>query len=241
VLVQAGVPAPSAVGSLVVDMTVSIASQFVFTLVGLGLLAFASTDMVIIGRVALGIAATVPVVIALLFIQKVGFFGLLSRLLHLLFGPKWAGWVGDPRQLDRAIRALYRRRDRIFGCFIGQTIGWFVAGGEVWLVLYFLGSPLSFSAAIAIEALAQAVSSAGFVVPGALGLQEGGFLIFGEAFGLSADTALALALARRVRDLLLFAPAVLIWQAREGKRLFLTSPSAPALGAVSASQETPAE
>ena len=89
-----GVPAPAAVGSIIVDMTVSMASQFVFTLVGLAVLAVYSTDLVIVGRVALGIAATVPIVIALLIIQKIGFFGLLYKLLTLLFGPKLAGWVG---------------------------------------------------------------------------------------------------------------------------------------------------
>ena len=220
-----GVPAPSAVGSIIVDMTVSMASQFVFTLLGLGLLALTSTDMVIVGRVALGIAATVPIVIALLIIQRIGFFGLLYKLLTLLFGPKLAGWAGAPRLLDRAIKALYRRRPRVIQCFLWQTVGWVVGSGEIWLALYFFGQPVSLATALAIESLAQAVASAGFVVPGALGIQEGGFLLFGEAFGLSADTALALALARRVRDLLLFAPAVLIWQFGEGRRL-LKAPAA---------------
>jgi putative membrane protein len=217
---QAGVPAPSAGASLVVDMTVSMATQFLFTIIGLILLAISSTDMVTIGRVALGIGATIPVVVALLFVQKIGFFGLLSKLLHLLFGPRLAGWVGDPRQLDRSIRVLYRRRTRIWRCGTWQMLGWIVSSGEIWLFLYFLGHPVSIMAAIAIEALAQAVSSAGFMVPGALGIQEGAFLLFGGAFGLSAETALALSLARRFRDLLLFAPAMLVWQVGEGKRLF---------------------
>jgi putative membrane protein len=215
-----GVPAASAIASLVVDMTVSMATQFLFTIVGLILLAIVSTDMVTVGRVALGIGATIPVVIALLFVQKVGFFGLLSKLLHVLFGPRLAGWVGDPRQLDRSIKTLYRRRARIWTCAAWQMAGWFVGAGEIWLFLIFLDHPVSLTAAIAIEALAQAVNSAGFMIPGALGIQEGAFLLFGQAFGLSADTALALSLARRFRDLLLFTPAVLTWQIGEGRRLF---------------------
>jgi putative membrane protein len=219
VLSQTGVRMASSVASIVVDMTVSMATQFVFTLVGLGLLALTSTDMVMVIRVGLGIAATVPVVIALLFVQKIGFFGLLSRLLHLLFGPKLAGWVGNPRQLDRSIHVLYRCRGRIWSCSLWQMAGWVAGSGEIWLMLYFLGHPVPVYAAIAIEALAQAISSAGFMVPGALGIQEGGFMLFGQAFGLSADTALALALARRVRDLVMFAPAVLLWQGLEGRKL----------------------
>ena len=220
---QQGVPAASAIASLVVDMTVSMATQFLFTIIGLILLAISSTDMVTIGRVALGIGATIPVVVALLVVQKIGFFGLLSKLLHILFGPKLASWVGDPRQLDRSIRVIYRSRARIWRCGVWQMAGWFVGAGEIWLFLLFLQHPVSPMAAIAIEALAQAVNSAGFMVPGALGIQEGAFLLFGQAFGLSADTALALSLARRFRDLLLFTPMVLVWQLREGKRLFIST------------------
>ncbi len=98
-------------------------------------------------------------------------------------------------------------------------MGWIVGSGEIWIILIVLGHPVSLADAVAIEALAQAVSSAGFIVPGALGIQEAGFMLFGSAFGLSADTALAMALARRVRDLLIFAPALLAWQVMQGRRL----------------------
>jgi putative membrane protein len=222
-LTNGGVPAASAVASLVVDMTISMVTQFAFTLAGLALLALASTDIVTVGRVALGIAATVPIVIAMLVVQKVGFFALLSRLLSLLFGPKLASWVGNPRQLDRSIRVLYRSPRRIRACGWWQMAGWIAGAGEIWLILYFLGHPVSIAASVAIEALAQAVSSVGFIVPGALGIQEGGFMLFGQALGLSADTALALALARRVRDLLIFVPALLVWQVGEGRRLLKTN------------------
>jgi hypothetical protein len=63
-----------------------------------------------------------------------------------------------------------------------------------------------------IESLIQAVSSAAFFVPGALGVQEGGFILIGGALGLSPPTSLALAGARRIRDLLIFLPGLLAWQ-----------------------------
>jgi len=60
--------------------------------------------------------------------------------------------------------------------------------------------------------LIQAISSAAFAVPGALGVQEAGFLAIGAAFGIDAPTALALAAARRVRDVIVFFPGLLAWQ-----------------------------
>ncbi len=67
--------------------------------------------------------------------------------------------------------------------------------------------------------MVQAASSAAFVVPGALGVQEAAFLAAGSAVGLPASVALAAALFRRARDVLVFVPALVAWQAEEGRRL----------------------
>jgi hypothetical protein len=55
----------------------------------------------------------------------------------------------------------------------------------------------------------------GFFVPGGLGVQEGGFVLIGGALGLDPATSLALAGARRIRDLLIFAPGLVAWQVAE--------------------------
>jgi len=52
-------------------------------------------------------------------------------------------------------------------------------------------------------------------VPGGLGVQEGGFILIGGALGLDPATCLALAGARRIRDLLIFVPGLLAWQIAE--------------------------
>ncbi len=87
------------------------------------------------------------------------------------------------------------------------------------MLLAFLGHPVAPADAIAVEAIVQALSSAAFLVPGALGVQEGGFAAAGAALGLPPETALALALGRRARDILVFVPALVAWQWREGRWL----------------------
>ena len=42
--------------------------------------------------------------------------------------------------------------------------------------------------------------SAGFAVPGALGIQEGGFILLGSMFGLGAANAVALSLVKRLPE-----------------------------------------
>ena len=78
-----------------------------------------------------------------------------------------------------------------------------------------LGADATFAQAFVIEALIQLVSSAAFLVPGALGVQEGGFVLIGGLLGFDAPTCLALAGARRVRDLLFYVPGLLAWQVAE--------------------------
>jgi uncharacterized membrane protein YbhN (UPF0104 family) len=56
-------------------------------------------------------------------------------------------------------------------------------------------------------------------VPGALGAQEGGLVLFGAVIGIPADLALAVALAKRVRELALGLPGLAAWQWVEGRRL----------------------
>jgi putative membrane protein len=219
-MIRRGIGPATTVATLVVDTTLGIATQFLVTLVGLALLAAHAPDQAIVARAAMGAALAVPIVAGLLLVQRIGFFELLRRARHFLLGDaEWALLAGRPMQIDRAVRMLYRRRSRVLLCCVYQTAGWIAGAGEIYLALGYLGHPVSLSDAFILEALAQAAASAAFVVPGAIGVQESSFLLFGQLLGLGPETALALALARRVRDLLMFLPALLAWQVLEGRRL----------------------
>jgi uncharacterized membrane protein YbhN (UPF0104 family) len=122
-------------------------------------------------------------------------------------------------QLDRAVHIMYRRKSRVLICGFWQLAGWFAGIGEVWLALYFLGHPLGLAECFMIEALVQASASAGFAIPGALGIQEGGFVLSGGALGLPPEISVALAMIRRCRDIILFVPGLIAWQIGEGRGL----------------------
>ncbi len=51
-----------------------------------------------------------------------------------------------------------------------------------------------------------------FLDAGALGVQEGGLVMLGRVIGLGPETALALSLAKRVRELVLGIPGLIAWQ-----------------------------
>jgi putative membrane protein len=208
-----------AIAITVVELTLSIAAIFVF--VALGVLAFALrvSDHGIVTQLAWGLALSSPLIGVLAVVQKIGFFGLLARLFRALFRDKWTAFAGNAARLDRAVAAIYRRHRRAVLCGVLQFVAWSLGAVEVWLSLTFLGHPLSLLESAMIEALIQGSASAAFAIPGALGVQEASFLLFGGMLGLSPATAAALAVMRRCRDLLCYAPGLVAWQAHEGKRL----------------------
>ena len=96
---------------------------------------------------------------------------------------------------------------------------WFVGALEVLVALYLMGYPVSFADAVVIESLGQAVRAAAFLVPGALGVQEAGFVAICSAFGIPAAPALALSLVKRVPELVVGPPFLFVWHAYEAKAL----------------------
>ena len=201
-----------AIASIIVDMVLSTVSQFAFAVLGFCLLLEATGATPLVVHIAYGLAAATPLGILLVVVQQAGLLERATRLLDKLAAGRLAHMVGHSARIDRAIRTMYRRRGAIVACLAWRSAGWVVASGEIWLALRFLGYPATLVQAVAIEALIQAVSAAAFVVPGALGVQEGGFLLIAAAFGIGAPMALALAAARRLRDLVVFFPGLLAWQ-----------------------------
>ena len=72
---------------------------------------------------------------------------------------------------------------------------------------------------LVIESLGQAIRSAAFFVPGAIGVQEGGFMAVGILFGIGPEVGLAVSLIKRIREVGLGVPALVAWKALEGRRL----------------------
>lgn len=90
---------------------------------------------------------------------------------------------------------------------------------EVAIVLACIGGhPVDLTEVVVIEALGQAIKAAAFLVPSGLGVQEGGLVLVCGLFGIDGGTALALSLAKRVPDVVLGLPALLVWQNLEARR-----------------------
>ncbi|MDD3370272.1 MAG: flippase-like domain-containing protein [Alphaproteobacteria bacterium] len=220
-MTASGMRRNTAIAITIAELTLSIAAVFLFIAGGVLLFALRVSDKNVTLQLVWGLVLSLPLLAALAAVQKIGFFGLLSRLFRTMFRDKWAKMAGNAARLDRAVATVYRRKNRAIACFLWQFAAWAVGSVEIWLALVFLGHPLPFMEAVMIEALIQGSVSVAFAIPGALGVQEAGFLVFGGLLGLPHETSAALAVIRRCRDLLCYAPALVVWQVQEGKRLLI--------------------
>lgn len=218
VLTFRGAAAGVAGGSAVVDLTVEALTQFLFTVLGLALLLLGNHDESTVRWVLVGLAILGPALAGFVLAQRWGMFLLFERLLERLAGK--FGWptLALARGLHDSITAIYRdRRGLSVSCLL-HLLSWIFGAGEVWLALKFMGHPVDLRTAFILESLGQAVRSAAFAVPGALGVQEGGYLLLVGLFGLRPEVGLALSLVKRARDVLLGLPALAAWQVIEGGR-----------------------
>jgi len=230
-----GMPAPIAGASVMVDLTVSVFAQIVFTLLGLALLLLAMEQDDITASALVGLAIIGMLIGTFFIIQRRGLFVAASRLLERLFdGRDWSALIGSAVATDQIVSDYYSRRRLLLVASGWRLLGWGAGVGEVWLAMYFLGAPVSLLEAFLLESLGQAIRAAAFMVPGALGVQEGGFLLLGAILGLTPETALALSLCKRVRELLLGVPGLIAWQFATGRDLWMRrrgGSSSPAVAA----------
>ena len=214
-LAQRGVPTPTAAASVIVEGLLTLVSLYVFIALGLLALVHAAPAFHGVGSILLGLFIGLPIIVVVALLLRYGsVFERASRLLEGMFGrdAPWLNLLQHSSRLDAEIRRFYRPRARLL-----RTIGWQVAGLlagtlETWLALRWLAHPVTPAAALALEALTQAIRNFAFLVPSGLGLQEVGLLALGAVLGVNGPTALALSLAKRMRDILFGVPSLLTWQ-----------------------------
>jgi len=224
-----GVPGAQAAASMVVDTTIGVATQLIFVISGVGLLLMRSTErsaLLLAWIVLIGTGVFIVLIAAFVLFQHRGLFAGFANLARRLVAEKWLStFAASASAIDDAVAAAYRSGWSILRATILRLIGWAAGAGEIWLVMQSLGHPLGMLDAFTLESLSSGVRVATFMVPGALGALEGSFILFGALFGLPAQTALAISLSKRVRELALGLPGLFVWHWIEGHYLLRRSES----------------
>lgn len=226
-----GVPGTLAAASILVDMLIQVGTQALFVLIGVVLL------MQVEGDSAASLAAWAMRALGITAALLAGFFlfqrspiirGVERRIGELgrrfLRDEAEAAPGGSPPSeagVHAALDAVWapKRWPLLAQGALLHLLVWLLGAVEIWIALTCMGvHGLTLSEIVIIEALSQAIKSAAFPVPSGLGVQEGGFVLVGSLFGIDPGTAIALSLAKRVPDIVLGLPSLMLWQTLEARR-----------------------
>lgn len=217
-LLRAGVPPPRVYASFVVDLTTEMASQLVYTL--FSLLAMAPLLM---GADAAGLRPAIVGGTAVMF-GCIFLFMRMQKVVLALAGRIAARFLPETTVLGEVqaeLSRIYAQRGRVLAAFLFNLAAWTASGVGAWFALKLMGSDIALWKVLSLEGVIFALRSMAFVIPGAIGVQEAAYVLVAPLFGLAPEAALALSLAKRARDLVIGAAALLAWQLRESRDLFV--------------------
>lgn len=127
--------------------------------------------------------------------------GLLGRASHLI---AWTGLVKSAAELgrlDSAVAGFYRQHRMRLGLSTGwHFLGWAWSALETYMIMAFLGLPVTLTDAAIIEAFGTGVRFASFMIPAHMGALEGGHVASFVALGFEASAGLSFSIVRRVRE-----------------------------------------
>ena len=215
---RAGLSLDIAVASLMLDATIEMISQIIFMALGLALLLAAAPQLQVVEWALATLLLAVLADAAFIAVQRSGGMKLVEFVIAKL-ASRWPRFLplAEAKLHDRLMR-LHRHRRAASVSFLMHFGSWMLGAAEIWLILFAFGQPVSLAKCVIVESLSTVGRSAGFFVPGALGTQEVALLLVGKLVGLTPETAILIAIVKRLRDVLVGVPGLLVWVGVDGFR-----------------------
>jgi putative membrane protein len=215
-LARFGIAANSAIASVLIDIFLQVVCLMIFLLAGLGIVLDLVGAHRLTGISIVILVIAVPAVTGFFLTLNFGAFETVVRWL-VAFDEKrqWPAFnhVAD---LGDRLQEIWRNPRNLSVSFLVHLVTVFFRRYRSLDCTRIHGLSVE---AVAIESLGQGARAAAFVLPGGLGVQDGTLVAASAAFGVPAEVALAVALIKRVPDLVLGIPALLAWQTLEGRQL----------------------
>jgi putative membrane protein len=213
------VPGALAAASVIVDILVQAATQFLFAVAGLLVLVALGADATVARIAAIGLGLGGLLLAGFYLAQRRGGQRVLRLVITRLAGNRQWRVLGTIDAVYQNLAAIYAARSDLVASFVVHMVGWIIGVAEVLIVFACMGHPVSLAEAMVIESLLHAIRGAAFAIPGALGAQEGGLVLLCAIFGIPPEQAIALSLVKRAADVALGVPGLVGWQMLEWGRL----------------------
>ncbi len=213
-----GLDPGAAAAGVIVEMVLTFMATYLFAGFGLLLLFGVENAAQEFHRVLLVLIFTLPAPVILFVLLRNGsVFTRIENHLQPLVGI--SAMSEGAASLDRELRGMLDHHSNVCIVLLLHFVALVSGSFEIWLALRLFGHPVSASDAVILESMCQALRTLAFLVPAGLGVQEAGLVIFGHLLGVSSELALAVSLAKRLREVLCGLPALASWQWTEGRRL----------------------
>ena len=213
-----GLPVAQASASIIVEILLTLFAIYLFFVVGVWLLLQGGMSFHEHSRLLLALVLTLPVPLVTAWLLRYG--SIFERMHGFLLGLVGTSPLSEGvAALDREIRAILGRYRALLATGFLQFVGLLSGSFEIWFALRLFGHAVDWRAAVVLESLTQAIRHVAFVIPAGLGVQEAGLIIFGKTLGIDAELALAVSMAKRVREVLLGVASLLSWQWMEGRQV----------------------
>jgi uncharacterized protein (TIRG00374 family) len=198
-----GVSYTEGTASLLLIQTVNSLAQVPFLVTAVGFLVHRHLLPAAPERIILGAAVVIS-----------GFMVFVLVALHSRLLAAFHAWLEQSRwsRFDKALRVLEDIEGRLFffmresprrfaASYILAFSTWMSGAVEMFILFRFLGYPIAFTDAWMVEGIVSIARSVSFFIPAHLGFQDGAIALLGTALTGSPEVGVAIALARRAREL----------------------------------------
>jgi len=198
------VSADVSTASVVAAKTTITLAELVFISIGLAaVLSYITVEPLLVMSLSIGIVVMCFAVAGLLVWQRMGLFRplvWLSRRLRVLttFVDRYEDFLFST---DCMLREYLSEGRRFCLSWLGYFLGWLAGALEAWVFLSILGLPNDPLSALVVQAWLVLVTRLTAFVPANLGTHEVGAVMIFSFLGLSAESAMAFALLRRLRQI----------------------------------------
>lgn len=214
--------AESLAASLVGDKTIQVATQALYALLGLSVLASAGERIAGDVQDAAGFVLFCAAVYLFYRLQRSGMFaGAVRRLQELVQSREDLALKAG--RVDTAVDEMYGRVARWWGAVAWRMAFRLLMAIEIALALWWMGQPLVTVKVLALESIAQASRAAALVIPAAIGAQETAIVAAGLVLGYPAEALIGVAVAKRARELVIGGAGLIDWQIHEARTLLRNS------------------
>ena len=122
-------------------------------------------------------------------------------------------------RLDKSLHKLSFEKKKLFQAVIFRMIGWIAGAIEIYFFLWMIGVDANLIDVILIESVTSIVRSVAFFIPAGLGVQEFAFVMIGSFVGYSGVISFAIAMGRRLREIMVGIPAIVVFLLIYRKRI----------------------